>query len=171
MLHAVPVMKLTYNLLRYRRGKVESNDVDIVFTHTDGTKVKGLCKRFVRKLYDRGRYGEHRRHPPRLTIRCNRHGHSRYAYSIFSGIVGRSLMSPFADLAGFHSRDPLRTTHWDSLEKSLTVFILPPASPLHCGIRRRLDLIFTPPEVYWTAVLGWYVALCATWYIYNSILT
>ena len=73
----------------------------------------------------------------------------------FPSFVGNSLTSPAADLAGFHSRDPLRATHWDSLEKSLTVFILPPTSPLHCGVRRRVDLIFAPPEVYWTAVLGW----------------
>lgn len=39
---------------RYRRGKPESNDVDIVFTHPDGAKVKGLCKRFVKHLHSRG---------------------------------------------------------------------------------------------------------------------
>jgi len=38
----------------YRRGKPESNDVDIVFTHPDAGVVKGLCKRFVRRLYERG---------------------------------------------------------------------------------------------------------------------
>ena len=39
----------------YRRGKPESNDVDIVFTHPDAGVVKGLCKRFVRRLYEQGR--------------------------------------------------------------------------------------------------------------------
>lgn len=39
---------------RYRRGKAESNDVDIVFTHPEPEKVKGLCKRFVKHLYDKG---------------------------------------------------------------------------------------------------------------------
>lgn len=39
---------------RYRRGKPESNDVDIVFTHPDAAKVKGLCKRFVGRLHERG---------------------------------------------------------------------------------------------------------------------
>lgn len=62
------------------------------------------------------------------------------------------------DLSGFHGHNPLRTTHWDSLEKSLTVFILPPSSPFYTGVRRRLDLIFAPPEVYWTAVIGWCVS-------------
>ena len=53
--------------------------------------------------------------------------------------------------------NPLRQQHWDSLEKALTVFTLPASSPLYDGTRRRLDLIFAPPEVYWTAVLGWCV--------------
>ncbi|KAH9911166.1 Nucleotidyltransferase [Fomitopsis serialis] len=103
----------------YRRGKPESNDVDIVFTHPDAGVVKGLCKRFVRRLYERG------------------------------------MVSHVMHLSGFHGHNPLRTTHWDSLEKALTVFTLPNSSPLHNGIRRRLDLIFAPPEVYWTAVIGW----------------
>ena len=51
---------------------------------------------------------------------------------------------------GFQSHDPLRTHHWDSLEKALTVFV-PPGQTT----RRRVDLIFAAPEVYWTAVVGW----------------
>ena len=38
----------------YRRGKPESNDVDIVITHPDPSKVKGLCKKFVKRLSERG---------------------------------------------------------------------------------------------------------------------
>lgn len=60
-------------------------------------------------------------------------------------------------LSGFHGHNPLRTTHWDSLEKALTVFILPPSSPFYKGTRRRVDLIFAQPEVYWCAVIGWWV--------------
>ncbi|KAH9915905.1 Nucleotidyltransferase [Fomitopsis serialis] len=103
----------------YRRGKPESNDVDIVFTHPDAGVMKGLCKRFVRRLYERG------------------------------------MVSHVMHLSGFHGHNPLRTTHWDSLEKALTVFTLPNSSQIHNGIRRRLDMIFAPPEVYWTAVIGW----------------
>ncbi|EIW53979.1 Nucleotidyltransferase [Trametes versicolor FP-101664 SS1] len=99
----------------YRRGKTESNDVDIVFTHPDAGKVKGLCKRFVKHLHERG------------------------------------MVTHVMHLSSFHAHDPLRTTHWDTLEKSLTVFVLPRAG----AVRRRLDLIFAPPEVYWTAVVGW----------------
>lgn len=38
---------------RYRRGKSESNDVDIVITHTDADKVKGLCTKLVKRLFER----------------------------------------------------------------------------------------------------------------------
>lgn len=41
----------------FRRGKPESNDVDIIFTHPDPDVVKGLCKRFVRRLYEQGELG------------------------------------------------------------------------------------------------------------------
>ena len=58
-------------------------------------------------------------------------------------------------LSGFHGHNPLKTSNWDSLEKALTIFILPKSSPFHTGTRRRLDLIFAPPEVYWCAVVGW----------------
>jgi len=104
---------------RHRRGKPESNDVDMVFTHPDPSRAKGLCKRFVHRLHERG------------------------------------MVTHVMHLSGFHGHNPLRTTHWDSLEKALTVFILPPASPHARGVRRRLDLIFAQPEVYWTAVIGW----------------
>ncbi|KAG6857179.1 hypothetical protein H0H87_008244 [Tephrocybe sp. NHM501043] len=42
----------------YRRGKLQSNDVDIVITHSDlrsaGDHVKTLSKRVVQRLYERG---------------------------------------------------------------------------------------------------------------------
>ena len=63
------------------------------------------------------------------------------------------------DLSSFHAHNTLRTSHWDSLEKALTVFKLPSdgngkdSQPKH--LHRRLDLIFAAPEVYWTAVIGW----------------
>ncbi|KAI0090579.1 Nucleotidyltransferase [Irpex rosettiformis] len=103
----------------YRRGKPESNDVDIVFTHPNPATVKGLCKRFVRRLHEKG------------------------------------MVTHVMHLSNFRGHNPLRTTHWDSLEKALTVFTLLPSSPFYKGTRRRLDLIFALPEVYWTAIIGW----------------
>ncbi|KAJ7270017.1 hypothetical protein B0H12DRAFT_1229275 [Mycena haematopus] len=109
----------------YRRGKTESNDVDIVITHptlTSGSnQVKGLGEELVNLLYARG------------------------------------LITHVMHLSGFHPPDALRTSNWDTLEKALTVFILPPEAcsagsrPIH----RRLDLIFAAPEAYWTAITGW----------------
>ena len=58
-------------------------------------------------------------------------------------------------LAGFHAPDPPRSAHWDTLEKALTVFVLPRAST-----RRRLDLICAQPAAYWCAVVGWCVCAC-----------
>jgi len=38
----------------YRRGKLESNDVDVVFTHPDPKKVKGLCRKLTERLCKKG---------------------------------------------------------------------------------------------------------------------
>ncbi|KAJ6593470.1 hypothetical protein B0H19DRAFT_1090482 [Mycena capillaripes] len=109
----------------YRRGKAESNDVDIVITHptlaSGSDQVKGLGEMLVNRLYERG------------------------------------VLTHVMHLSGFSPPNALRTSNWDSLEKALTVFILPPdahgagSQPIH----RRLDLIFAAPEAYWTAITGW----------------
>lgn len=107
----------------YRRGKPESNDVDIVISHSDHKRGKdlipGLCERFMSHLYKSG------------------------------------LVTHVMHLSGFHSYNALRTEHWDSLEKGLTVFRLPPSKEGQAQMHRRLDLIFALPESYWTAVIGW----------------
>ncbi|KAJ7125118.1 hypothetical protein C8R44DRAFT_782368 [Mycena epipterygia] len=107
----------------YRRGKTESNDVDIVITHptllSGSDQVKGLGEKLVNRLYDCG------------------------------------LITHVMHLSGFHPPDALRTSHWDTLEKALTVFILPPDKSGPRRIHRRLDLIFAAPEAYWTAITGW----------------
>ncbi|KAL4258767.1 DNA polymerase [Pleurotus pulmonarius] len=106
----------------YRRGKEESNDVDIVISHQDwrggGEKIKGLCTKLVKHLYDEG------------------------------------LVTHVMHLSSFRPHNALRTGHWDSLEKALTIFRLPEADG-KSRIHRRLDLIFASPEAYWTAVTGW----------------
>ncbi|KAI9568766.1 hypothetical protein HD554DRAFT_2021404 [Boletus coccyginus] len=106
----------------YRRGKLESNDVDIVISHTDwdrgADKVRGLCKKLVQRLQERG------------------------------------LVTHVLNMSGYHPRNVFRTHHWDSLEKALTVFVLPPDSARK-QTYRRVDLIFATPAVFWTAVVGW----------------
>jgi DNA polymerase mu len=51
---------LTTWICRYRRGKAESNDVDIVITHptlkSGSDQVKGLGEALVNQLYERGEY-------------------------------------------------------------------------------------------------------------------
>ncbi|KAF9228433.1 Nucleotidyltransferase [Gyrodon lividus] len=106
----------------YRRGKPQSNDVDIIITHTDWSlgseKVQGLCKKLVQRLHE-------------------------------SGLVKHVLHT-----IGSHHYNVLRTHHWDSLEKALTVFVLP-HDPARKRVYRRVDLIFTAPSLFWTAVVGW----------------
>ncbi|THH11824.1 hypothetical protein EW146_g7907 [Bondarzewia mesenterica] len=102
----------------YRRGKLESNDVDIVFTHPETEKVQHLCKRLMTHLHKKG------------------------------------LVTHVMHLSSFHEHNALRTTHWDSLEKALTVFVLP-SSQSDLRLRRRVDFIFAHPQTYWTAVVGW----------------
>lgn len=106
----------------YRRGKPQSNDVDIVITHTDwnlgSQKVKGLCRKLVQRLHEQG------------------------------------LVTHVMYLSGFHEHNVLRTHHWDSLEKALTVFVSRHNSSRR-NVYRRVDLIFAAPEVFWTAVVGW----------------
>ncbi|KAF8548993.1 Nucleotidyltransferase [Imleria badia] len=106
----------------YRRGKLESNDVDIVISHTDwdhgADKVRGLRKRLVQRLHE-------------------------------SGLVTHVL-----NMSGYHPHNIFRTQHWDSLEKALTVFVLPNDSARK-QTYRRVDLIFATPGVFWTAVAGW----------------
>ncbi|KAG1781945.1 hypothetical protein EV702DRAFT_1068193 [Suillus placidus] len=106
----------------YRRGKPQSNDVDIVITHTDwnlgSQKVKGLCRKLVQRLHEQG------------------------------------FVTHVMHLSGFHEHNVLRTHHWDSLEKALTVFVWRHNSSRRT-VYRRVDLIFAAPEVFWTAVVGW----------------
>lgn len=64
------------------------------------------------------------------------------------------------DASSFRSTHPLympagaskpNHPHWDTLDKALVVFRLPQTSSVH----RRVDLIFAPINLYWTAVVGW----------------
>ncbi|KAG5647080.1 hypothetical protein DXG03_001450 [Asterophora parasitica] len=66
----------------------------------------------------------------------------------------RGLVTHVTHLSGFHQHNALRTSHWDSLEKALTVFKLP-SDGKKARLHRRLDLIFAAPETYWTGVVGW----------------
>lgn len=60
------------------------------------------------------------------------------------------LVTHVMHLSSFHEHNALRTSHWDSLEKALTVYRSPSD-----GRYRRVDLISALPETYWTAIVGW----------------
>ncbi|KAF5393206.1 hypothetical protein D9757_000510 [Collybiopsis confluens] len=73
-------------------------------------------------------------------------------------LVDKGLVTHITHLSSFREHNTLRTSHWDSLEKALTVIKLPDTAggdEQHKHVHRRLDLIFAAPEVYWTAVVGW----------------
>lgn len=61
-----------------------------------------------------------------------------------------------SDMSGYHPHNVFRTHHWDSLEKALTVFVLP-CDSARKQTYRRVDLIFATPGLFWTAVVGWLV--------------
>ncbi|KAJ3748630.1 hypothetical protein DFH05DRAFT_1473480 [Lentinula detonsa] len=70
-------------------------------------------------------------------------------------LYDKGLVTHVMHLSSFREHNALRTSHWDSLEKALTVFKLPDQQKKHQHVHRRLDLVFAAPEVYWTAVVGW----------------
>ena len=60
------------------------------------------------------------------------------------------MLTRFANTVLTGQNAPM-SSHSDVLAKALTVFSLPGSNR-----SRRLDMIFAVPEVYWTAVVGWY---------------
>ena len=95
------------------------------------TSLPGFVTHVMRKSYIIGRSSNNSTFPPRAVI---------------------------LDLSGFHKPQTIRTTK-GTLETVLTVFILP-ANGTRRRVHRRLDLIFALPEVYWTAITGWWVHGC-----------
>jgi DNA polymerase IV len=117
----------------YRRGKPASNDIDIVFTHGNAKSAKDLCARLVERLRSAG-----------LVTHVMRE--YRLAFILFLP----NACLPHTDISGFHEPNVLRTTHWDSLEKALTVYRTPKDGGHH-----QVDLICALPQTYWTAIVGW----------------
>ncbi|KAL4079258.1 hypothetical protein J3A83DRAFT_4356177 [Scleroderma citrinum] len=61
-------------------------------------------------------------------------------------LLEQKLITHVMHLSGFHEHNVLRTHHWDSLEKALTVFSLAQHLEKRRVLRRRC---------FWTAVVGW----------------
>ncbi|KAJ6497660.1 hypothetical protein C8R45DRAFT_822634 [Mycena sanguinolenta] len=109
----------------YRRGKAESNDVDIVITHptlaSGSNQVMGLGQDLVNRLYARGLITHVMQlsgfHPPGELRTSN--------WDTLAKVLTVFILPP------------------DACDASTR------------RIHRRLDLIFAAPEAYWTAITGW----------------
>ncbi|KAK0460908.1 DNA polymerase mu [Desarmillaria tabescens] len=75
---------------------------------------------------------------------CEQLVHRLYNRGIITHLMG---LSNFGDTSS-------RTAERGSLYKVMSVFMLP-SDGTSARLHRRLDLIFTTPELYWTAVVGW----------------
>ena len=120
----------------YRRGKPESNDVDIVITHPKANqkKIRELCQELTNVLSVKG---------------LVTHVMSESEHDLTSTCCATLTRCGNVALTGQNTPN---SSHSDVLAKALTVFSLPCSNKSN-----RLDLIFAVPEVYWTAVVGWYV--------------
>ena len=121
----------------YRRGKPESNDVDIVVTHpnADQKKIRELCQQLTDVLSEKGlvtHLMSKSEHHPDVNALC-------------------TTLTRCGNTALTGQNAP-KSSHSDVLAKAITVFSLPGSNK-----SSRLDLIFAVPEAYWAAVVGWYV--------------
>lgn len=122
---------------RYRRGKSESGDVDVIISNSRPHSTQNLCAGLVKVLEERGIITH------TLTISTatsNREENQKYSFRI-RGPLG----------SGEHRYG------LDSLDKALTVFQLPKGNPHYTGFHRRVDLIIAPWRAWGTAIVGWTV--------------
>jgi hypothetical protein len=92
---AAEIPSSTTWICRHRRGKAESNDVDIVITHptlTSGSdQVKGLGEALVNQLYERGEYL-----PPIFCSLASDTTHVFFEFFFGTGLITHVMrMSPY----------------------------------------------------------------------------
>ncbi|KAK0486162.1 DNA polymerase mu [Armillaria novae-zelandiae] len=68
-------------------------------------------------------------------------------------LYNRGIITHVMGLSNFGDTSS-RTAERSSLYKVMSVFVQP-SDETNARLHRRLDLIFTTPELYWTAVVGW----------------
>ncbi|KAF5321048.1 hypothetical protein D9619_001670 [Psilocybe cf. subviscida] len=112
----------------YRRGKEQSNDVDIVISHPDYVKggeiIRGLCKKLVRNMHKSGLVT----HVMHLS---GFHAHNALRESHRDSLEKALTVFRFPENHKKYGQQNGRRVY------------------------RRLDLIFAEPHAYWTAVAGW----------------
>ncbi|GAA94973.1 hypothetical protein E5Q_01628 [Mixia osmundae IAM 14324] len=110
----------------YRRGKPFSNDIDILITHPHDT-VHGLLSKLVNRL-------QHKSLIKEILYYTNQNTNRSFD---FESKARSSTSSSF-----------------DQFDKCFCIF-LPPQASGQAALHRRLDLIVSPWENYWTGVVGW----------------
>jgi hypothetical protein len=90
-------------------------------------------------------------------LKTAKHQVTSLSKKLVQRLYQRGVVKHAMHLSSFHAPHAMRSSTWDSLEKAMTVMILPPDSkdPEIKRFHRRVDLIFAAPECYWTAVVGW----------------
>ncbi|KAG8985874.1 hypothetical protein FRB93_005600 [Tulasnella sp. JGI-2019a] len=157
----------------YRRGKTICGDVDIIATHPDRHKYINLCDRLVKRL-QKGGIVTHVWHHSSFASghtaapRSRKFGSSKQTkfdsldkalttFRLPSGYL--SPTSPAkADQnqsVGPTQRNTVQVNSDCSIKISdgnegVSAVTFDPETPY-----RRVDLVFAPPEAYWTAVVGW----------------
>ena len=149
------------SLGRYRRGKTESNDIDIVFTYTgsDREKEKDALATLVKRMNSRGLYTS-----IQLVFLSDGTPRSYYSHTpyVFSSTL-RPILRSWKATTSFSTHGELSTFgHDESVDRLMTVFALPPDHQPYPynpqgpkRTHRRVDLLFAPREAYWTTIVGW----------------
>ena len=123
--------------IRYRRGKPESGDVDIIISNPKPHSTQHLCLKLVKALEQQGII--------------------THTLTISTGTSSREENQKIS----LRTRAPLGSAEHqyglDPLDKALVVFLLPKDNPFYTGIHRRVDLIIAPWRAWGSAIVGWTV--------------
>ncbi|KAG8713954.1 hypothetical protein FRC09_018152 [Ceratobasidium sp. 395] len=126
----------------FRRGKLNNGDIDIVFTHQKAGMERHLCTRLVDRLCKIKLVTHVLNQSSYTSNHENVHGRHKETCGSFIHPVPVPHHSNL--ISGTSSRACM-----DVLDKALVILKIPGT------VHRRVDLIFAPYTVYWTAVLGW----------------
>jgi len=119
----------------YRRGKSDSGDVDIVFTHPQRGVDRGLCKILVKHLAAKGMVT----HVMHLS---SFRAPDSLRKSTWDGLEKALTVFRLPPSSPFRKPSKVKNARGSSGSDGF-------------GMHRRLDIIFAPIDVYWCAVLGW----------------
>jgi DNA polymerase IV len=124
---------------RYRRGKSQSGDVDVILSNPRPHSTQNFCIELVKTLESRAII--------------------THTLTISSATSARQELPKIS----LRQRGPLGDADYrgyglDALDKALVVFLLPEGNPHYTGIHRRVDLIIAPWRAWGTAIVGWTVA-------------